>query len=115
VGRRLILFGSPAAVIATTVVVWVAVPAFAAQPGTASPGPLGNSLAQRETLAANRHVSAAVKQERVAEARDAARLKLERVTKARLIAARVKQERVAEARYAARLKHERAAEARDRG
>ena len=30
-GRRLIVFGSPVVVVATAVVVWVALPAFAAQ------------------------------------------------------------------------------------
>jgi hypothetical protein len=74
----------------------------------------GQSFAQWERVASQRQIAAVVKQETVAEARAAARLKHERVAEARLIAAQVKQEAVAEARDVARLKRERAAEARDR-
>jgi hypothetical protein len=117
VGRRLILCGMPAATIAAVVVVWIALPAFAAKHSAPATPRLGNqSHTQRERLDAERRVAARLKQERVAEARDAARRKHERVAEARYLARQIAaQERVAEARDLARLKQERVAKARDRG
>ena len=114
-GRRLIVFGSPVVVVATAAVVWVALPAFAAQHSGVTTLRLNSqSLAQRARAAIRFQTAALVKREAIAETRAVARLKHERVAEARLIAAQVKQEAVAEARDVARLKPERGAEARDR-